>query len=107
MCSGRSSSFKPFNRGRSRRWRKAVGRWSYKSALASRYLAGVVIGGICRGFFTPVEAGGAGAMAAFFPGMDRREMSLRLLWDVALETGCVTAAIIFLSMAAQIHSRIV
>lgn len=46
-------------------------------------------------------------MAAFFPGMDRREMSLRLLWDVALETGCVTAAIIFLSMAAQIHSRIV
>ena len=44
-------------------------------------------------------------MAALILGFARREMNLYLLWDVALETGRVTAAIIFLLMAAQIYSQ--
>lgn len=68
-------------------------------------LVGVVIGGIYLGFFTPTEAGGVGALAALILGLMRREMNWQLLWEVALETGRVTAAIIFLLMAAQIYSQ--
>lgn len=64
-----------------------------------------VLGGIYGGFFTPTEAGGAGALAAFVIGVVRREISLAKLWDVTLETGRVTAAICFLLMAAQLYSQ--
>ena len=64
-----------------------------------------VLGGIYGGFFTPTEAGGAGALAAFVIGVVRREISLRILWQVTLETGHVTAAICFLLMAAQLYSQ--
>jgi len=76
-----------------------------KALMPVVILVGVVIGGIYFGFFTPTEAGGIGALAALLLGIARREMSLPLLWDVALETGRVTAAIIFLLMAAQIYSQ--
>jgi tripartite ATP-independent transporter DctM subunit len=64
-----------------------------------------VLGGIYGGFFTPTEAGGAGALAAFVIGLLRRELTLRKFWEVALETGRVTAAICFLLMAAQLYSQ--
>ena len=64
-----------------------------------------VLGGIYGGFFTPTEAGGAGALAAFAIGVARREISLAKLWEVTLETGRVTAAICFLLMAAQLYSQ--
>jgi len=65
----------------------------------------IVLGGIYGGFFTPTEAGGAGALAAFLIGMARREISVKVFWDVALEAGKVTAAICFLLMAAQLYSQ--
>lgn len=68
-------------------------------------LIGIVLGGIYGGFFTPTEAGGAGALAAFVIAVLRREMTLKLFWEVALETGRVTAAICFLLMAAQLYSQ--
>lgn len=64
-----------------------------------------VLGGIYGGFFTPTEAGGAGALAAFVIGVVRREISFAKLWEVTLETGRVTAAICFLLMAAQLYSQ--
>ncbi len=64
-----------------------------------------VIGGIYLGWFTPTEAGGAGALAAFVIGLFKREVTLRKMWHVALETGRVTAAICFLLMAAQLYSQ--
>lgn len=76
-----------------------------KALLPVVVLVGVVIGGIYLGLFTPTEAGGVGALAALILGLIRREMTLRLLWEVALETGRVTSAIIFLLMAAQIYSQ--
>ena len=76
-----------------------------KALMPVVILVSVVIGGIYLGFFTPTEAGGVGAFAALLLGVSRREMNLPLLWDVALETGRVTAAIIFLLMAAQIYSQ--
>jgi tripartite ATP-independent transporter DctM subunit len=68
-------------------------------------LIGAVLGGIYGGVFTPTEAGGAGALAAFLIGLARREITAQKLWEVALETGRVTAAIIFLLMAAQLYSQ--
>jgi tripartite ATP-independent transporter DctM subunit len=56
-------------------------------------LIGIVLGGIYGGFFTPVEAGGCGALAAFIIALARRELTLKSFWEVALETGRVTAAI--------------
>jgi len=68
-------------------------------------LVGTVLGGIYGGFFTPTEAGGAGALAAFLIALARRELTLRLFWEVALETGRVTAAICFLLMAAALYAQ--
>lgn len=68
-------------------------------------LVGTVLGGIYGGFFTPTEAGGAGALAAFLIALARRELSLRVFWEIALETGRVTAAICFLLMAASLYSQ--
>jgi tripartite ATP-independent transporter DctM subunit len=68
-------------------------------------LVGTVLGGIYGGLFTPTEAGGAGALAAFLIALARRELTLRIFWEVALETGRVTAAICFLLMAAALYSQ--
>ena len=68
-------------------------------------LISIVLGGIYGGFFTATEAAGAGAMAAFLIAILRREMTLKLFWGVALETGRVTAAILFLLMAAALYAQ--
>ncbi len=65
----------------------------------------IVLGGIYGGLFTPTEAGGTGALAAFVIGMARRELPMRVFWTVMLETGRVTCAICFLLMAAQLYSQ--
>jgi C4-dicarboxylate transporter DctM subunit len=68
-------------------------------------LIGTVLGGIYGGFLTPTEAGGAGALAAFLIAVVRRELSLKVFWEVALETGRVTASICFLLMAAALYAQ--
>lgn len=68
-------------------------------------LVGTVLGGIYGGFLTPTEAGGAGALAAFLIALARRELTLQAFWEVALETGRVTAAICFLLMAAALYAQ--
>lgn len=73
--------------------------------LPIAFLIAAVLGGIYGGLFTPTEAGGAGALAAFAIGLVRREITFKMFWEVALETGRVTAAICFLLMAAQLYSQ--
>jgi tripartite ATP-independent transporter DctM subunit len=68
-------------------------------------LVGTVLGGIYGGFLTPTEAGGAGALAAFLIALFRRELTPKIFWQVALETGRVTAAICFLLMAAALYAQ--
>jgi len=65
----------------------------------------VVLGGIYGGYFTPTEAGGVGALAAFLIALTRRELTPKVFWAVALETGRVTAAICFLLMAAALYAQ--
>ncbi len=64
----------------------------------------IVLGGIYGGFFTPTEAGGVGALGALVIGLVRRKLTIRKLWEVAIETGYVTASICFLLIAAQLYA---
>ncbi len=65
----------------------------------------VVLGGIYTGWLTPVEAGAAGALLGLIIAVVRRRMSLKGFWEALLETGHITAAILFLITAASIYSR--
>lgn len=68
-------------------------------------LIGLVLGGIYAGFFTPVEAGSIGTVAALIIGFAKRTLSLSGLWRILIETGLVTASVCFLIIAAQMYSR--
>ncbi|NRA99439.1 MAG: TRAP transporter large permease [Rhodobacteraceae bacterium] len=65
----------------------------------------VVLGGIYTGWLTPVEAGAAGALLGLLIAIARGKMSLKGFWEALLETGHITAAILFLITAASIYSR--
>ena len=65
----------------------------------------VVLGGIYTGWLTPVEAGAAGALIALLLATVRRRISWYDLWQTALETGHITASILFLITMASFYSR--
>lgn len=65
----------------------------------------VVLGGIYTGWLTPVEAGAAGSLVALLIATLRRRMTWAGFWQALLETGHITAAILFLITAASIYSR--
>lgn len=64
----------------------------------------IVLGGIYTGWLTPVEAGAAGALAALLIALLRRRITLRGLWETAIETGHITASILFLIAMASLYS---
>ena len=64
----------------------------------------VVLGGIYGGVFTPTEAGAVGALGALLLAFVRRSLTLRSLWDILIETGHVTASILFLLVAAHLYA---
>lgn len=64
-----------------------------------------VLGGIYGGLFTPTEASAIGALAATVIAYFRRTLSWRALWTILLETGSVTATILFLVVGATMYSR--
>jgi C4-dicarboxylate transporter, DctM subunit len=68
-------------------------------------LIAVVLGGIYTGWLSPVEAGAAGALVALVIAAVRRSMSLKDFWEALLETGHITAFLLFLITAASIYSR--
>jgi tripartite ATP-independent transporter DctM subunit len=66
----------------------------------------VVLGGIYAGFYTPTEAGAAGAFVAFLFALARRTLTWRRLWDILVETGHISATLLFLIIAASMYSRL-
>lgn len=68
-------------------------------------LVAVVLGGIYTGTLTPIESGAAGAALALIVALLRRMMTLRGFWNTLLETGHITAAILFLITAASLYQR--
>lgn len=68
-------------------------------------LVALVLGGIYGGVFTPTEAGAVGAFGAIAVALIKRRMNSTALWQVTLDTGHVTASILFLIIAATMYSR--
>ena len=65
----------------------------------------VVLGGIYAGLYTPTEAGAAGAFVALLFALGRRTLTWRRLWDILVETGHITATLLFLIISASMYSR--
>ncbi|MDA0787405.1 MAG: TRAP transporter large permease [Proteobacteria bacterium] len=65
----------------------------------------VVLGGIYGGVFTPTEAGAAGSLAALAIAVLKRSFTWKDLWEVLVETGYITATILFLIISASMYSR--
>jgi tripartite ATP-independent transporter DctM subunit len=65
----------------------------------------VVLGGLYGGVLTPVEAGAGGTVTALILGAIKRRLSVRAIWGGLVETGQITANILFLIIAASIYSR--
>jgi len=65
----------------------------------------VVLGGIYTGWLTPVEAGASGSAVALVIALLRRSISLKGFWQALIETGHITASILFLITAASMYSR--
>lgn len=65
----------------------------------------IVLGGIYSGVVTAAEAGAAGAFVAFVIAALKGRMSFQYLKEVLIDTGHITAAILFLIMAATMYSR--
>jgi len=65
----------------------------------------IVLGGIYTGWMTAVEAGAAGSLVAILIALGRRRMTLKGFWEALIETGHITATILFLITAASIYSR--
>lgn len=64
-----------------------------------------VLGGIYGGVFTATEAGAVGAALALLAAVVRRRLTVRKLWDILIETGYITASILFIVIAATMYSR--
>lgn len=65
----------------------------------------VVLGGIYGGLLTPVESGAAGTVVAAILGGFKRRLTVRAIWSALVDTGHITANILFLIIAASIYSR--
>jgi tripartite ATP-independent transporter DctM subunit len=65
----------------------------------------IVLGGIYSGSVTASEAGAAGALVAFLIGLLKRRLGWQEIKEVLVETGHITASILFLITAATMYSR--
>ncbi|MEL6205047.1 MAG: TRAP transporter large permease subunit [Pseudomonadota bacterium] len=65
----------------------------------------VVLGGIYTGWTTPVEAGAAGSLIGILIAAVRGRINLKSFWETVIETGHITAAILFLITAASMYAR--
>ncbi|TKT82480.1 TRAP transporter large permease [Aquamicrobium sp. LC103] len=68
-------------------------------------LVALVLGGIYGGFFTPTEAGAAGALGALLISLAKRRLSWASFWQVLVQTGHTTSSICFLIVGASLYSR--
>ena len=65
----------------------------------------VVLGGIYLGWTTPVEAGAAGSLLGILIAAARGRINLKSFWETVIETGHITAALLFLITAASMYAR--
>jgi tripartite ATP-independent transporter DctM subunit len=65
----------------------------------------IVLGGIYTGFFTPSEAGATGALTAFILSLIARRMTRGGFKELLVDTGHITANLLFLIIAASMYSK--
>lgn len=65
----------------------------------------IVLGGIYTGFFTAAEAGAVGALFAYLLSLARGRISWSDFREILIDTGHITANILFLIIAASMYSR--
>jgi tripartite ATP-independent transporter DctM subunit len=68
-------------------------------------LVTAVLGGIYGGVVTATEAGALGALLALIMGLWNRAIDRRGLWEVFVETGYISATLLFLIITANMYSR--
>lgn len=84
----------------------AISGWEIiKLLIPVAVLVVVVLGGIYSGWFSPEEAGAAGSAGALAIGVLKRRLTWSGFWRVLVETGHITAAILFLIISASMYSR--
>lgn len=64
-----------------------------------------VIGGLYLGWFTPTEAGAAGAFGALVIGAARGSLTRRILWTAVTETLRISAMVVLLVTGAVVFGR--
>tara|TARA_B100001971_G_scaffold211129_1_gene238229 strand:- start:2001 stop:3323 length:1323 start_codon:yes stop_codon:yes gene_type:complete len=64
-----------------------------------------VLGGIYGGITSPVEAGAVGALGALIIAVLKKRITWGVLWKILVETGYISATIMFLIIAASMYSR--
>lgn len=69
------------------------------------FLVVAVLGGIYGGVTSPVEAGAVGALGALIIAIIKKRITWRILWKILVETGYISATIMFLIIAASMYSR--
>jgi len=67
----------------------------------------VVLGGIYGGIFTATEGAGIGASGAFFFALARRALTLKILFEVLVESARTTAMLFTILIAAMLFSSFV
>lgn len=65
----------------------------------------IVLGGIYSGFFTPTEAGAAGAATSIAVAVAKGSLNWARFWKVLVDTGLVSVSILLLIIAASMYSR--
>ena len=68
-------------------------------------LFGIVIGGLYAGFFTPTEAGAAGAVGALAIGVLRRQLTLRSIAKSVSESLRISAMVVLMIAGAVLFGR--
>jgi tripartite ATP-independent transporter DctM subunit len=78
---------------------------SLNKTIPTMVLIVMVLGGIYTGWLTPVEAGAVGAMLALIYAIAKRKITRNGFWETLVETGYITASILFLITMASFYSR--
>lgn len=65
----------------------------------------IVLGGIYGGYFSPTEAGAAGAFAALVIALIKRRLTWKSFWDVMLQTGHIATGVLFLITASMFYAQ--
>ncbi len=65
----------------------------------------IVLGGIYGGYFSPTEAGAAGAFAALVIALIKRRLTWKSFWEVMLQTGHIATGVLFLITASMFYAQ--